>query len=150
MVLIFKENSSTSCLAICWLTLTELLRAKESLSRTFPHTADVFQQTAAEPASSRNLPTLVPFWWWNSETATLHSATKRAFTCETCSGSQRTTPQQYSAIPSLLARYSRWYRRECGPLTRARDVTFSVPASDCAGVWFLWADHAFPYSHEAV
>lgn len=36
MVLIFKENSPTSCLLICWLTLTELLRANESLSRTFP------------------------------------------------------------------------------------------------------------------
>lgn len=35
-VLIFKENSSTSCLLICCLTLTELIGANESLSRTFP------------------------------------------------------------------------------------------------------------------
>ncbi len=150
MELIFKENSSTSCLLICWLTLTVPLRANESLSRTFCPTADVFQQTAVEPASSRNLPSPVPFWWWDSQTAKLHSVTKKAFTPETCSGSQRTTLQLRWAIHSLLAGYSRWYRPECGPLARAKDVTFSVPTSDCAGVWFLWANHAFPYPHEVV
>lgn len=53
------------------------------------------QQQAVEPTSSRNLPSLVPFWWWSSQTATLHSVTKRAFTSKTSWG-----PHGTSARPS--------------------------------------------------
>lgn len=44
---------------------------------------------------------------------------------------RRTTRQQRSTIPGLPARYLRRYRPECGPLTAAKDVTFSVPVLDC-------------------
>lgn len=51
-MVILKENNFTSCLLICWLTLTALLWVNESLSRTFPSTVDVFQQTAVSCRAS--------------------------------------------------------------------------------------------------
>lgn len=144
MMLIFKANSSTSCPLICWLTLTGLLRASESLSRTFSQQ----QMSFSKQQQSQLHPEIFRAFCYLG--LVIHR--QRSFTqgqrglSLTCSGSQRTTLQQRSAIP----RYSRWWRPKCGPLTGAKDVTFSVPTPVCPGVWFLWDNHAFPYTHEVV
>ena len=151
MVLIFKENSPTSCLLICWLTLTEPLRANESLSRTFPQQQMSFSKQQRSQVLPKNLPSLVPLWCFKIVDSGASLRDKEGFHFGKPAAALR-GPHRSSSRPSPV----HWPGIQGGkgmsvvPPAAAKDVTLSVPTSDCAEVWVLWANLAFPYPHEVV
>jgi len=141
MLLIFKENSFTSCLLTWCLTLTALLRVDESLSWTSPpqHISSSKQQKAFQTSSEPcgKIRTQRSFALWQGRLSPLKP------------GEIHRGPHCSSSRPSPVCWPGIW-GGECGPLNGAKDVTLTVPRFDCTGVCFLWDNHAFQYPDEVV
>lgn len=133
---------------MCCLTLIELLRSNESLSWSDwgDLTADVFQR---KQQKSQRLPETFRAW--------CHYGAERQRQWSFTQPQRRLSPLRPAAVlrgphcssaqPSLL--HQPGIRGGEGPSVvpwpQPRMSPSLFPASDCAGVWFLWPHHAFPF-----